>query len=65
MIIMVDTINNLIKIIQKSYLKGIEDILTQILTENYTIEKIHELHSKIKESKALSFEDKIINLASE
>lgn len=52
-------------LVKKIYVKGIEDCLSHILTEELTIEKIHEFSLKIKESRTLNFEKQIIDLASE
>lgn len=56
---------NIVKMIKKLYLKGIEDCLAHVLNENLSMEKINELYLEIKESRSLNFEKKIIDIALE
>ncbi|NHI95013.1 MAG: hypothetical protein EAX96_21160 [Candidatus Lokiarchaeota archaeon] len=59
------TLQDFIKLIKKSYLKGIEDCLEWILTDEVELTKVHQLDLEIKESKSLHFEDKVLGLTLE
>ena len=60
-----DALNNLIILLKRAYLRGIEDMTEHMLTDNLNQEKIHEINLKIKESRSLNFENKILDLVLE